>query len=323
MKDLFSGNLLAIACIAIAGFSPLASAQSYPARPITLIINQETGGPTELFGRALGKAFQDRGNPPFIVETRPGASGAVGVGACTRSRPDGYTACIVPRDMISITPFQEKLEFDPIKDLDPVIQIGWLANVIVAHPSLKVDSLKGLIDTTKQNPGKINYTAFATAQSIMQWIMNETGMRMTFIPFKGGPSAMQAFFGGDIQVMYLAAGNAGLASNIKAGRIRALAMPDRHELLPGVPTFAEAGLPQFGYRSWLGIFMPAGAPREAITKLNGELRAIIRSPDFNTSIMVPFGYVPIGNTTEEFAKFIATDRQDGAALAKLAGARVQ
>ncbi|MFM9967712.1 MAG: Bug family tripartite tricarboxylate transporter substrate binding protein [Burkholderiales bacterium] len=309
--------------IVVAGIALGAVAQSYPARPITLIINQETGGPTELFGRALGKEFQSRGNPPFIVETRPGGSGMVGVTACVRARNDGYTACIVPRDMISITPFQEKMEFDPAKDLEPVIQLGWLANVIVAHPSLKVDSLKGLIDYTKQNPGKVNYTAFATAQSIMQWIMNETGVSMTFIPFKGGPSAMQAFFGGDIHVMYLAAGNAGLSANIKAGKIRALAMPDRHELLPGVPTFVEAGLPQFGFRSWLGIFMPAGAPRDAITKLNNELRPIIKSAEFNSSTMVPFGYVPIGNTPEEFAKFIAMDRKDGAALAKLAGARVQ
>lgn len=301
----------------------LVQAQAYPARPITLIINQETGGPTELFGRAMGKPFQDRGNPPFIVETRPGAGGTIGVSACAKARPDGYTACIVPRDMIAIVPFQEKLDFDPVRDLEPVTQIGWLANVIVVHPSLKIDSFRALIDYSKQNPGKLNYTAFATAQAIMQWIMNETGMNMTFIPFKGGPTAMQAFFSGDIHVMYLAAGNAGLAAQIKAGKIRALAMPDRHQLLPGVPTFAEAGLPQFGFRSWLGVFMPAGTPRDAIAKLSSELQAVIRNPEFNTSVMVPFGYVPIGSTPEEFAKFIAADRKDGATLAKLAGARVQ
>ena len=312
-----------IVAAAIYAGSGLVLAQSYPARPITLIINQETGGPTELFGRAMGKSFQDRGNPPFIVETRPGAGGTIGVNACAKARPDGYTACIVPRDMVSIVPFQEKLDFDPVRDLDPVTQIGWLANVIVVHPALKIDSFKGLIEYSRQNPGKLNYTAFATAQAIMQWIMNETGMKMTFIPFKGGPTAMQAFFSGDIHVMYMAAGNAGLAAQIKAGKIRALAMPDTHPLLPGVPTFAEAGLPQFGFRSWLGVFMPAGVPKEGILKLSTELQAVIKNPDFNTSVMVPFGYVPIGNTPEEFAKFIAADRKDGATLAKLAGARVQ
>ena len=100
-------------------------------------------------------------------------------------------------------------------------------------------------------------------------------------------------------------------------------MPDRHELLPGVPTFTEAGLPQFGFRSWLGVFVPSGTPRDAIAKLNAELRPILRSAEFNASTMVPFGYVPIGNTVEEFTKFIAEDREDGAALAKLAGDRVQ
>ena len=153
--------------------------------------------------------------------------------------------------------------------------------------------------------------------------MNETGLNMTFIPFKGGPTGMQAFFSGDIHVMYLAAGNAGLAAQIKAGKIRALAMPDRHQLLPGIPTFAEAGLPQFGFRSWLGVFMPAGVPRDAIQKLSSELQAVIKTPEFNTSVLVPFGYVPIGNSPEEFAKFLAVDRKDGATLAKLAGTRVQ
>ena len=320
MKNIFSRILAVAICIVGSG---LVLAQTYPARPITVIINQETGGPTELFGRALGKSFQDRGNPPFIVETRPGAGGSIGVNACAKAKPDGYTACIVPRDMVSIVPFQEKLDFDPVRDLDPVTQLGWLANVIVVNPALKIDSFRGLVEYSKQNPGKLNYTAFATAQAIMQWIMNETGLKMTFIPFKGGPTAMQAFFSGDIHVMYLAAGNAGLAAQIKAGKIRALAMPDTHQLLPGVPTFAEAGMPQFGFRSWLGFFTPAGVPREALLKLSSELQAVIRNPEFNTSVMVPFGYVPVGNTPDEFAKFIAADRKDGATLAKLAGARVQ
>jgi tripartite-type tricarboxylate transporter receptor subunit TctC len=312
-----------LAAVLLASCTGQAFGQAYPTKPITLIINQETGGPTELFGRALGKAFQDRGNPPFIVETRPGASGAIGVAACARSKPDGYTACIVPRDMVSIVPFQEKLEFDPVKDLEPVTQVGWLANVIVVNPSLGIDSLKGLIDYAKKNPGKLNYTAFATAQAIMQWIMNETGMQMTFVPFKGGPSGMQAFYAGDIHVMYLAVGNAGLVPQIKAGKIRALAMPDHHPLLPGVPSFTEAGLPQFGFRSWLGVFQPAGVPRDSVAKLSAELQAIIRNPEFQTSVMVPFGYVPIGNSPAEFAKFIAQDRKDGAELARLAGQRVR
>ena len=320
MNKLLPGAALA-ACAAL--LSPAGWSQGYPSRPITVIINQETGGPTSLFARALGKSFTDRGNPPFIVEDRPGAGGAIGVAACARARPDGYSACVVPRDMISIVPFQEKLEFDPVKDLEPVTQIGWLANVIVVHPSLPVDSFKGFIDYAKKNPGKLNYTAFATAQAIMQWIMNETGIDMTFVPFKGGPSGMQAFFAGQIQAMYLAVGNPGLVAQIRAGKMKPLAMPDHHPLLPGVPSFAEAGLPKFGFRSWLGIFMPAGTPRYAIAKFSSELQAVIRNPEFDKSVMVPFGYVPIGNSPAEFAKFIIEDRKDGETLAKLACVRVK
>ncbi len=320
MNKLLAGTMLA-ACAA--SLSPAAWTQGYPSRPITMIINQETGGPTSLFARALGNSVTERGNPPFIVEERPGAGGAIGVTACARARPDGYNACVVPRDMISIVPFQDKLDYDPVKDLEPVTQIGWLANVIVVNPSLPVDSFKGLIDYAKQNPGKLNYTAFATAQAIMQWIMNATGIDMTFVPFKGGPSGMQAFFAGQIQVMYLAVGNPGLVAQIKAGKMRPLAMPDHHPLLPGVPSFAEAGLPKFGFRSWLGVFMPAGTPKDAIAKLSSELQAVIRNPDFDRQVMVPFGYVPIGNSPAEFAKFIVEDRKDGETLAKLAGVRVK
>lgn len=100
-------------------------------------------------------------------------------------------------------------------------------------------------------------------------------------------------------------------------------MPDHHPLLPGVPSFAEAGLPRFGFRSWLGVFMPAGVPKDAVTKLSSELQAVIKNPEFQTSIMVPFGYVPIGSSPAEFARFIAEDRKDGEVLAKLAGARVK
>ncbi len=320
MNKLFADALLA-ACAASLSWG--AWAQGYPSRPITVIINQETGGPTSLFARAMGKSFTERGNPPFIVEERPGAGGAIGVTACARARPDGYSACVVPRDMISIVPFQDKLDYDPVKDLEPVTQIGWLANVIVVHPSLPVDSFKGLIEYAKQNPGKLNYTAFATAQAIMQWIMNATGIDMTFVPFKGGPSGMQAFFAGQIQVMYLAVGNPGLVAQIKAGKMRPLAMPDHHPLLPGVPSFAEAGLPKFGFRSWLGVFMPAGTSKDAIAKFSSELQAVIRNPDFDKQVMVPFGYVPIGNSPAEFARFIAEDRKDGETLAKLAGVRVK
>jgi len=314
------GTALTVLCFAVPG---LALAQTYPSRPITLIINQETGGPTSLLGRAMGKSFSERGNPPIIVEDRPGAGGAVGVAACARARADGYTACIVPRDMISIVPFQEKLEFDPAKDLEPVTQIGWLANVIVVNPSLPVENFKGLIAYAKQNPGKLNYTAFATAQAIMQWIMNETGIDMTFVPFKGGPSGMQAFFAGQLHVMYLAVGNPGLVAQIRAGKMKPLAMPDHHPLLPGVPSFAEAGLPQFGFRSWLGVFVPAGVPKEALGKLSAELQAVIKTPEFQNSVLTPFGLLPIGNSPGEFAKFLAEDRKDGAVLAKLAGSRVQ
>jgi tripartite-type tricarboxylate transporter receptor subunit TctC len=204
-----------------------------------------------------------------------------------------------------------------------VTQLLWLVNVIVVHPSLPVYSIRELVDYSKQNPGKLNYTAFASAQAVMQWIMNATGLEMTFVPFKGGPSGMQAFFGGQIHVMYLAVGNPGLVGQIKAGKMRALAMPIRNPLLPDVPSFDESGIPKFGFRSWIGVFVPAGVPKDAIAVLSREIAAIVRNPQFHSTNMIPMGFIPVGNTPEEFAKFVAEDRKDGAELARLAGTRVQ
>ena len=155
----------------------------------------------------------------------------------------------------------------------------------------------------------------------MQWIGNQTGARMTFVPFKGGPAATQAFLAGQIQVMYVALGNPGLLGQIKAGKARAVAVSSRGPLLPEVPSLLEVGLPRFGVRTWIGAFAPAGTPREAVAKLGSELSAIVRNQEFQAKNMLPLGLAADGNTPEEFARFIAEDRKDGAELARLLGGR--
>ncbi len=298
--------------------------QPYPSRPITLIVPLEAGASTDVFARALGKAFGDRIHTPVVIQTRTGASGVVGATACARSTPDGYTICLLMRDLINIVPFQDTVQYDPEKDFEPVTQLLWLANMMVSHPSLPVEDFKALIDYARKNPGKLNYTAFGSGQAIMQWIMNQTGARMTFVPYRSATAAMPAFMAGDVQVIYLSlAAVGGLVSQIKAGKMKAVAVPDHNVLLPGVPSFADVGLPKFGLRSWFGIFAPAGTPRDAVAKISAEMRAVVRNPTFQHASMVSVGFDPIGSSPEEFAKFLEEDRPDGAALAKLIGSRVQ
>ncbi len=299
-------------------------AQPYPSRPITLIVPLEPGASTDVFARALGKSLGDRMHTPVVIQNRTGASGVVGATACARSSADGYTICLLMRDLINIVPFQETVQYDPQKDFEPITQLLWLANMMVSHPSLPVEDFKGLIDYAKKNPGKLNYTAFGSGQAIMQWIMNQTGANLTFVPYRSATAAMPAFIAGDVHVIYLSlAAVGGLVGQIKSGKMKALALPDRNVLLPGVPSFVEVGLPSFGLRSWFGIFAPAGTPKEPIAKLSSELRAIVRDPAFQNASMIPVGFDPAGSTPEEFVKFLAENRPDGAALAKLAGSRVQ
>jgi tripartite-type tricarboxylate transporter receptor subunit TctC len=311
--------VLALCLASAAGF-----AQPYPSRPITLIVPLEAGASTDLFARSLGKALGDRVQEPVVVQNRTGASGVVGATACAKANSDGYTICLLMRDLINIVPFQETLQYDPQKDFEPVCQLLWLANMMVSHPSLPVEDFKGLIDYAKKNPGKLNYTAFGSGQAIMQWIMNQTGTNLTFVPYRSATAAMPAFMAGDVHVIYLSlAAVGGLVAQIKSGKMKALALPDRNVLLPGVPSFYEVGLPQFGLRSWFGIFVPAGTPKEAIAKLSGEIRAVVRNPAFQNASMIPVGFDPVGSTPEEFAKFLVENRPDGAALAKLIGSRMQ
>ncbi len=298
--------------------------QPYPARPISLIVPLEAGASTDVFARVLSKAFGERNHSPFIVQNRTGASGVVGATACAKAKPDGYTICMLPRDLVAIVPFQETLQYDPVKDLDPVSQLLWLANIMVSHPSLPFDNFKGLVDYAKRNPGKLNYTGFGTGQAIMQWVMNQTGADLTFVPFRSASAAMPAFMAGEIHLIYLSLSSlGGMAAQIKSGKMKALAMPDRNPLLPGVPSFADLGLAKFGFRSWIGVFAPAGSPKDAIARLSAELAAIVRNPEFHNVSMIPVGFDPVGNTPEEFAKFIADDSKDGAVLAKLVGSRLQ
>jgi tripartite-type tricarboxylate transporter receptor subunit TctC len=285
-------------------------------------VSMEAGGMTDILGRAIGRAFAERNNPPFVVENRPGAAGVAAANVCAKARADGYAICILPRDNISIMPFQEKLPYDPLKDFEPVSNLLFLESVLVVNASLPVSNFKELVEYSKKNPDALNYAAFATSQAIMQWIALQTGAKWTFIPYKGGVSANQAFAAGQVQVMYLSLGAPGTLGQIRAGKAKALAVSSpRQRLLPDVPSLQEVGLPPFNVRTWFGLFAPAGTPKDAVNKLSGEMAAILRNEDFQSKTLQPMGLVPVGSTPEEFARFIAEDRKYGAELAKLLGNR--
>ena len=313
---------LTVAALA-AGLASAAHAQAYPTRPINFIVPTEAGGPFDVLARVLSKSFGDRGLPAFVVENRTGANFIIAAQACARAKPDGYTVCMLPRDNISLLPFETNVGYDAVKDLDPVTNLLYIQAVMVASPTVPVNNFKEFVEFAKKNPDKLNYGAFASSQTIMEWIKKTTGAPMTFVPFKGGPSAIQAFLGGQIHAMYLAVGNPGLLQMIKAGKAKALVVPadSRYAVLPDVPTMVEAGLPRFPLQSWMGLFAPAGTPLAMRSKIASEIAGIMKEPEFREKNMLALGMEPIANTPEDFAKFIASDRKQGEELIQIAGKR--
>ena len=308
---------LALAALLLAN---AAFGQPYASRPINFILPVPPGGALDILARAIAQSFTQRTGGTIVVENRPGADFLIATDACSKSKPDGYTMCMILRDSLFITPLLQKVPYDPEHAFTPVTNMVYLQNVLVAHPSVPVKSFRELVEYSKKNPDKLNYTAFGSSQMTMEWVKQQTGLQMQFIRYKGQADANKDFLGGRLQVYYPAIGNAGLAGDINAGRITGLLVPGNKRMpqVPSVPSFIESGLPNFEARHWLGLFMPAGAPREAINRMAAEVTSIVRSPEFNEKIIQPGGYDALGGTPEEFAAFLKEDRKVGEAMAKLA-----
>ncbi len=297
--------------------------QGYPSRPVHLYVPIPAGGGVDILARAVGRVFTERTGQPFIVENRPGGNFTIAMSGCANAKPDGYVACMALRDNISISPFQEKQPYDVMKDFTPISHLVYLQNVMVANAQVPFNTFQEMVAYSKTNPDKVNYTAFGASVAILAWLTKETGAKMTYVPYKGAPDALPALMNNTIQVMYLAIGNPTIVNDVNAGRLKGLAVPGdtRNPLMPKVPSFVDAGLPPFATKSWLGILMPAGAPRDAVTRLSAELSAIVNTPEFRDKSVTPFGFDAVGSTPEQFARFIVEDRKSGEQLAKLAGAR--
>ena len=319
------GRCLALAGVLVAGMSGQgASAQApFPSRPLTLISPLEAGGSVDILARAIARPVSERLGANMLVENRPGANFVIAANACARARPDGYTLCLLPRDTVSLLPFEQTLPYDPQKDFAPVTLVAWFQSMLAASAALPVSTFRELVEYSKKNPGKLNYTGFGSNPLMMEWVKKQTGLDLTFVPFKGGPSAAQAFLAGDIHVMIQSIGSPGIMPMIKSGKMKPLMAPGsrRAALMPDVPTHTEVGLPDFSIRTWLGAFMPAGVPREVVARLNAEISSELRNPEFREKSLTPYGWEGGGDTPEEFARFLVNDRREGEEIIKVSGRR--
>src|SRR5438552_13835540 len=260
IRGLQRAALAALRTVCVSG----ASAQTYPTRPIRLVVPFPAGGTTDILAREVGQRLSMTLGQPVVIDNRPGAAGNIGADLVAKSAPDGYTLLMgtVGTHAINASLYA-KMPYDHVKDFAPIILVAGVPNVLVVNPSLPVNSVQELIAYAKANPGKLNFASSGPGTSIHlsgELFKVMAGVQMTHVPYKGSAPALQDLLGGQVQLMFDNLPPS--LPHIKAGKLRALAVTSvaRSPALPDVPTIAESGLPGFEASSWFGILVPAGTP---------------------------------------------------------------
>ena len=263
---------------------PLAHAQDYPSRPVTIVVPFSPGGAVDAVGRLMAQKLTDRLDKPVVVENKPGASGNIGAQAVARANPDGYTLLMaaVTNYAINAPLYPAQLTYSLEKDFVPVALVGNVPLMLVVNPSVPANDLKQFIALVKASPGKYTYASSgngSTEHLAGALFMKLAGVDMLHVPYKGGAPAVADVMGGQVTAMVATTPN--VLPNVKANRLRALAiaMPARNSQAPDIPTAAEAGLPGFEVASVYGILAPAGTPPAIVQRLARELDAILKMPD--------------------------------------------
>ena len=271
-----------LALLAGGAASLAALAQTYPTKPIRLVVPYAAGGTSDILARQIGPKLTEAWGQPVVVENKTGANGNVGADFVAKSAPDGYTLLITDLGGLVISASVYKLAFDPSKDFTPVVMVSYSPHVLAVHPSVPVKTVRELVAYAKQNPGKLNFavSGIGGAPHLAGIeFAQRMGVQWTYIPYKGGSDAVSGVAGGQAEVLF----NGMLATwpSVQSGRLRALAISaaSRVPSAPDTPTVAEQGLPGFETGSFQGIVGPAGIPGEVVARLNTELVKVLNSED--------------------------------------------
>jgi tripartite-type tricarboxylate transporter receptor subunit TctC len=304
-----------------------ALAQSYPNKPVRLIVPYPAGGGTDFFARLVGGKMSEFLGQQIVVENRPGAATIIGAEAAARSPADGYTLLLADSTTVAVNPgLYKKLPYDPQKDFTPISLTARFAMLLVVNPSvMPVASVKEFIDAAKKAPGRLNFAsvgAGTTHHLAMELFMQQTGIQMTHIPYKGAAPAVQDLLGGQVPAMFLdlATGR----PHILSGKIKALgvASPKRIAPLPEVPTIAESGVSGFEAWAWQGLLAPAGTPPEALARIRTEYAKAVNDPAVRQKLL-DAGIEPLTSTPDEFTAYMKSETAKWAKVVKEANIKVE
>lgn len=319
MKKLPFVAALVLACAATA---PVAGAQTYPSRQIRLVVPYPPGGSADILARTLGQQVSTSTGQPVVIDNRPGAGTAIGARDVAAAPADGYTIMLGTVSSHAMNPvITPGVGYDPIRDFTPVTPVASIPFALVVHPSVPAKSIREFLDLAKAQPGKLTFASagIGTSNHLAGALLKSmAGIDMVHVPYKGSAPALTDLLGGRVTAMFDL-----LLTTIKhvnAGSVRPLAVTSaaRSPLLPGVPTFVEAGLPGYEVSAWFGIFAPANAPAEAVEKLNAEFRKAVRAPDVALRLE-GLGATPLDSSAAEFTKFVRSEYDKWSGVIKAAG----
>lgn len=309
MTITFRSSFLAFALALAAHFAHAQSA--YPSKPVRIVVPFTPGGSTDILARAIGNELAKSLGQSFVIENVPGAGGSIGADKVAKSAADGYTLLMGHIGTLAVNPsLYPNLPYNPIKDFAPVAWVARVPNVLVVNKGVPAQNLKELIALAKARPGHLNYSTGgngSAAHLATEYFKMQTGTSMVHIPYRGAAPAVSDVIAGQVQLVFT--GAPALMGHIRSGQLRALAVssPKRLDVLPDVPTVAEAaGLKGFEADQWYGLVAPAGTPREVVLKLNQHVNAALGSEALKTRLNTE-GAVATPTTPEAFAQLIAAD----------------
>ena len=296
-----------LAVIALLAIASTSVAQSYPAKPIRIVVPFPAGGIADLFGRVIGQKFTEAWGQPAVVDNRPGAGGNIGADLVAKSPPDGYTLVTgsIGTHAVNVSLFS-KLPYDPIRDFAPVSPIMEAEGLLVVHPSVPVKTVKELIALARARPGQIAYASagHGTASHLSGELFKSMAkVDMLHVPYKGNVPAITDLLTGQTSLLFATMPT--VLPQVQAGRLKAVAVTSssRSPAAPELPTIAEAALPGYSVTNWIGIFAPAGTPREVVARLNKEVDALLQLPEIRDAFARQ-GLTPVVDRPERLGELV-------------------
>jgi tripartite-type tricarboxylate transporter receptor subunit TctC len=314
-----------LCCVLVSAVAPV-HAQSFPTKPVRIIVGFTPGGATDTVARLVGQQLSDRLGKSTVVENRTGASGTIGAELVAKSPPDGHVLFLATQTTHAVAPYMlAQIPYDPVKDFAPVVLVAQNTLLVIVNPSLPVKSIQELVALAKARPGELNFATGGIGSSPhMSGELFKTAAKLDMVPvhYKGDAAAILDVMGGQVPVMFL--NITGMLPHVKSGKVRGLAVTSakRSAIIPEYPTISESGLPGYEVVTWFGILAPAGTPGDVIAKLNREIIQSLAVPNVKEQI-TQLGLEVVGSTPEQYSAVLRSENVRWSRMVKELGLRSQ